>query len=122
MIKRIETHCNDDTCPACVIAGDFIFLSHHAGGNSSTDVTHQTRAALTALTKTLQSANAGLNDLVQITLYLKNKNDFSIAREVFLEFFTDGLYPARMTVFTDFINESCLCMVDGVAYRCKENQ
>lgn len=44
MITRSDTHCNDATCPACVIAGDFIFLSHHAGGHDSTDVIHQVRA------------------------------------------------------------------------------
>ncbi|EPM4908863.1 RidA family protein [Klebsiella oxytoca] len=120
MITRSDTHCNDATCPACVIAGDFIFLSHHAGGHDSTDVIHQVRATLSALTKTLHLENADLKDIVQITLYLKKKSDFPLARAVFSEYFTEGLYPARMTVITDFINESCLCMVDGIAYRCNQ--
>jgi hypothetical protein len=25
MIKRIPTHCGDDTCPSWVVAGDYIF-------------------------------------------------------------------------------------------------
>lgn len=32
MITRLLTHCKDDTLSSCVIAGDFIFLAHHGGG------------------------------------------------------------------------------------------
>ncbi|MFT8211268.1 MAG: RidA family protein [Symbiopectobacterium sp.] len=77
------------------------------------DAVFQARASLRALSKTLQSVNASLDDMVQLTLYLKHRHDFPAVRDTFREFFTDGHYPARMTVFTDFINESCLCMVDG---------
>lgn len=115
MIIRTASHCNDDTCPACVVAGGFIFLSHHTGGHEISDVEFQVRATLTALSRTLQSVNADINDVVQLTLYLKNRSDFSAARRVFREFFAEGNYPARMTVFTEFINDSCLCMMDGVA-------
>ena len=29
MMKKLPTHCGDDTCSSCVIAGDCIFLAHH---------------------------------------------------------------------------------------------
>ena len=32
MVKKMPTHCGDDTCSSCVIAGDYIFLAHHGGG------------------------------------------------------------------------------------------
>ena len=31
MLKRMPTHCGDDTCASCVVAGDYIFLAHHSG-------------------------------------------------------------------------------------------
>ncbi|ACS85974.1 RidA family protein [Musicola paradisiaca] len=115
MIMRAAPHTKDDTCPACVVAGGFIFLAHHSGGHEKADAVFQARASLKALSRTLQSVDASLNDMVQLTLYLKHRQDFPAVRDVFREFFTDGHYPARMTVFTDFISENCLCMMDGTA-------
>ena len=43
-IKRLPTHCGDETCPSCVIAGDFIYLAHHAGGFDKREIRHQMRA------------------------------------------------------------------------------
>lgn len=115
MILRAASHTKDDTCPACVVAGGFIFLAHHSGGHEKADAVFQAKASLKALQKTLQSVDANLDDMVQLTLYLKHRDDFAAVRDIFREFFTAGHYPARMTVFTDFINENCLCMIDGTA-------
>ena len=116
MIKRMPTHCGDETCPSCVVAGDFIFLAHHAGGFESNDVVHQMRACFDSLKGTLESVGALLDDMVQITLYLKNIQDFRSARDVFYEYFENG-FPARMSATTDFLYPSILCMVDGIAYK-----
>ena len=115
MIKRMPTNCGDNTCPSCVTAGDFIFLAHHAGGKGN--IEDQMRAALESVKKTLKSAGAEMNDMVQINLYLRSVKDFEKAREVFHEYFDEGNFPARMTTTTDFIGENCLCMVDGTAYK-----
>lgn len=71
MIKRMPTHCGDDTCPSCVIAGDYIFLAHHAGGFDKDDIVYQMEASFNSLKRTLESAGATLDDMVQINLYLK---------------------------------------------------
>jgi 2-iminobutanoate/2-iminopropanoate deaminase len=116
MIKRMPTHCHDETCPSCVVAGDFIFLAHHAGGFDSDDVVRQMEAAFDKLKDTLESAGASLNDMVQINLFLRDIGDFRAARDVFFKYFEDG-FPARMTLTTDFVDASCLCMLDGIAYK-----
>jgi 2-iminobutanoate/2-iminopropanoate deaminase len=116
MIQRMPTHCGDETCPSCVIAGDFVFLAHHAGGFDSDDIVHQMEASFDSLSRTLQSAGASLDDLVQIHLYLRDLKDFRKARDVFFQYFTKG-FPARMTSTTDFIDPACRCMLDGVAYK-----
>ncbi len=116
MLKRMPTHCGDDTCSSCVVAGDYIFLSHHGGGQDVPDLVHQTRATLDSMKKTLASVNATLDDVVQINYYIKNVGDFRKGADVFREYFKNGA-PARMTVVTEFIGEGCLCQMDGIAYK-----
>ncbi|MCL2214374.1 MAG: RidA family protein [Treponema sp.] len=118
MIKKMPTHCGDDTCSSCVIAGDFIFLAHHAGHNyeNANDIVGQVRATFENLKRTLSTVNAALDDIVEIKFYLKNKDDFRKGADVFREYFTNGA-PARMTIFTDFLDDNCLCMMDGIAYK-----
>ena len=116
MMKRMPTHCGDDTCSSCVIAGDYIFLAHHAGGFESNDIAYQMEASFEGLKKTLESAGSSLDDVVQINLYLKKIGDFRSARDVFYKYFKNG-FPARMTTTTDFVDSACLCMLDGIAYK-----
>ena len=119
MLKRMPTHCGDDTCPSCVVAGDFIFLAHHAGGFDEKEIVHQMRATFESLKRTLFQAGVTLNDMVHIHLYLKDLEDFSKARDVFYEYFDKDNFPARMTSTTNFLNSECLCMIDGVAHKQK---
>ena len=115
MIERMPTHCGDETCPACVVAGDFIFLAHHAGGFDKDDVVHQMEAAFDRLKGTLESVGASLDDMVQINLFLRDIEDFRPARDVFFKYFNE--FPTRMASTTDFVDSACLCMLDGIAYK-----
>ncbi len=115
MLRKMPTHCGDDTCSACVVAGDFIFLAHHGGGFDKLDIVHQLRAAFTGMKQTLASVNATLDDLVQLNFYIRDTADFARGREVFYEYFKNGC-PARMTVVTSFLDDRCLCQLDGIAY------
>ena len=117
MLRKMPTHCGDETCASCVVAGDLIFLAHHAGGFDKQDIKYQMRAAFESVNKTLEPVGATLNDMIQINLYLKNLAYFDGAREVFCEYFNAGCFPARMTSTTQFIHSDCLCMIDGIAYK-----
>lgn len=116
MVTRMPTHCGDETCPSCVVAGDYIFLAHQAGGQDRQDVVYQMEACFESMKRTLESAGATLDDMVQIHLYLRNISDFRAARDVFYKYFKNG-FPARMGSTTDFVNPECLCMLDGIAYK-----
>ncbi|MDR1095107.1 MAG: RidA family protein [Spirochaetaceae bacterium] len=116
MIKRMPTHCGDDTCASCVVAGNYVFLAHHGGGQDVDDIAHQVRATFESIKHTLSTVDATLEDIVQINFYLKNRDDFRKGADVFKEYFRNGA-PARMTVFTEFVGESCLCQMDGIAYK-----
>lgn len=119
-IKRMSTHCGDKTCPSCVIAGDYIYLAHHAGGFEKRDIKYQMRAVFERVKNTLAAAGATLGDMVQIHLYLCNLSDFDGAIEVFNKYFDEGCFPARMTSTSEFLDKECLCMIDGAVYKKKE--
>lgn len=116
MLLKMPTHCNDDTVSSCVIAGDYIFLAHHGGGQDIRDIVHQTRATIESIAHTLETVGATLDDIVQLNFYIKNVADFRKGADVFREYFKNGA-PARTTVVTDFVGRACLCQMDGIAYK-----
>ncbi|MCM4082682.1 RidA family protein [Paractinoplanes hotanensis] len=66
-------------------------------GTTSLDIAVQTRAVITNIADILASVGATLDDVVQITTYLVNMNDFGGYNAVYAEFFdVDG--PSRTTV------------------------
>jgi 2-aminomuconate deaminase len=93
-------------------AGDFLFVSGTSArrsdntivgaevdplGTTRLSIREQTRAVIENVRDILQSAGAQLEDLVEISAYLVNMNDFAGYNEVYGEFFGyDG--PARTTV------------------------
>lgn len=66
-------------------------------GVTNLDIREQTRAVIENIRDILNAAGADLNDLVSLTTYLVNMNDFGGYNEVYAEFFDyDG--PSRTTV------------------------
>ena len=104
-------------------AGDFLFVS----GTSSRqpddtiegigDIRVQTRAVLTNIRDILRSMDADLSDIVEVTSYLVNMNDFAGYNETYAEFFDyDG--PTRTTVaVSELPNPQLLVEIRVVAYR-----
>lgn len=93
-------------------AGEFIFVSGTSSrradntfvgaeademGTTRLDIRAQTRAVIENIAAILAEFDAGLDDLVEISTFLVNMNDFAGYNEVYGEFFDyDG--PARTTV------------------------
>jgi 2-aminomuconate deaminase len=93
-------------------AGDFLFVSGtsarrpdnsiagaevDAMGTTRLDIREQTRAVIENIRDILASQGASLADLVEITTYLVNMNDFGGYNEVYGEFF-DYSGPTRTSV------------------------
>ncbi len=94
-------------------AGDFIFVSGTSARQSDNtitgaeqvdamgtwvlDIREQTRAVLENIDKTLRSAGSSLEDVVEVSTFLVNMNDFAGYNETYAEFFDDNA-PARTTV------------------------
>ncbi|WP_341720588.1 RidA family protein [Micromonospora sp. FIMYZ51] len=66
-------------------------------GTTSLDIAVQTRAVIENMRDILREVGADLSDLVQVTSYLVNMNDFGGYNAVYAEFF-DETGPTRTTV------------------------
>ena len=85
-----------------VKAGDYIFLSGQIGlvderGNELKGIEAQTRQSLENMKGILKEAGASLNDVVKVTVFLINADDFAKMNEVYKSFFAED-FPARSTV------------------------
>jgi 2-aminomuconate deaminase len=93
-------------------AGDYLFVSGTSSrradntiagaeadalGATQLDIRAQTRAVIHNISDILSSVGANLSDLVEISSYLVNMNDFSGYNEVYNEYFNEN-GPARTTV------------------------
>jgi 2-aminomuconate deaminase len=112
-------------------AGDFIYVSGTSSrrpdntfagasademGTVSLDIREQTRAVIENIADILREAGAGLGDVVQVTAYLVNMNDFGGYNEVYGEFF-DASGPARTTVAVHQLpHPHILIEIQAVAY------
>lgn len=113
-------------------AGDFLFVSGtssrrpdnsfagaevDAMGTTSLDIRVQTRAVIDNMRDILASAGAGLDDIVEISTFLVNMNDFGGYNEVYGEYFGyDG--PTRTTVAVHQLpHPHLLIEIKAVAYK-----
>lgn len=93
-------------------AGDFLFVSGTSArrpdnsiagaeadefGATRLDIRAQTRAVIDNVRRILAGAGAALEDVVEVSTYLVNMNDFAGYNEVYGEYF-DYNGPARTTV------------------------
>ena len=112
-------------------AGDFVFVSGTSSrrpdntfagaeademGTVTLDIRAQTRAVIENVADILKEAGATLHDLVQVTAYLVNMNDFGGYNEVYGEFFNET-GPARTTVAVHQLpHPHILIEIQAVAY------
>ena len=93
-------------------AGEFLFVSGISSrrsdnsiagatvdtqGTTELDIRAQTRAVIENIRDILTSMDCELDDLVDVTTFLVNMNDFAGYNEVYAEYFNKG-GPARTTV------------------------
>jgi 2-aminomuconate deaminase len=117
-------------------AGDFLFVSGTSSrrpdnsfegvkvdalGTTDLDIRDQTRAVIENIAGILRSVGASLSDVVEITSFLVNMNDFRGYNEVYGEYFSfDG--PARTTVAVHQLpHPHLLVEMKAVAFRPLDN-
>jgi 2-aminomuconate deaminase len=108
IVSGTSARCADNT-----IAGAQV----DAMGSANLDIREQTRAVIENVRDILQTQNANLNDVVEVTSYLVSMNDFAGYNEVYGEYFGyDG--PARTTVAVHQLpHPHLLIEIRAVAYK-----
>jgi 2-aminomuconate deaminase len=113
-------------------AGDFLFVSGtssrradntiagaevDAVGNTRLDIREQTRAVLENIRDILASVDASMSDVVEVSTFLVNMEDFVGYNEVYAGFFTEDP-PARTTVAVHQLpHPHLLIEIKAVAYK-----
>ncbi len=97
-----------------VRAGDYVFLSLHRGYGD--DFTAQFHEIFANLKNTLGQFELGLEDLVKVNVWLKDVRNVRVYEKLFNDYFDKDKFPARMGSTTEFIDDDCLVMIDGIAY------
>lgn len=112
-------------------AGNFVFISGTSArnpdntirgadvdemGTARVDIREQTAACIENIRDILETAGGGLENLVELTVYLTNMNDFGGYNEAYARYFTpDG--PARTTVAVHQLpHPHLLIEIRGTAY------
>jgi len=86
-----------------VNAGSFTFVSGQVAINPETgdlmnqSIEQQAEQVIKNLTAICDKANASLDNIVKLTIYITDMNDFSVVNEVMQRHFKEP-YPARATV------------------------
>ena len=113
-------------------AGDYLFVSGTSSrradntiagaevdplGSTQLDIRAQTRAVIHNMSDILASVGAKLSDLVEISSYLVNMNDFAGYNEVYNEYFDEN-GPARTTVAVHQLpHPHLLIEIKAIAYK-----
>ena len=123
--------------PVAKRVGDFVYVSGTSArrpdntiagasvdelGTTNLDIRAQTRAVLDNIKVVLLEHGADLADLVQVTTYLVNMNDFGGYNEVWAEYF-DETGPTRTTVAVHQLpHPHLLIEIQAVAFAPEEDQ
>ena len=106
---------------SAVRAGDFILVSGTVGtmnaqGNPVEGIEAQTKQCLENIQQVLQAASSSLSDVVKVTVFLANVDNFAKMNAVYRHYFSKDL-PARSTAITGLVNPNMLVEIECIAYK-----
>ncbi len=105
-----------------IIAGNFIFTAGQIPIDPKTnqivqgDIKEQTRQVLENLKAVLEEAGATFDDVVKVTVYMRDLNEFSAMNEVYSEYFKNSP-PARTTVEVSRLPRDVKIEIDLIALK-----
>ena len=97
----------------CFCSGQ-IALHPDSGQMVGSDVASQTEQLLHNLSAVLAAAGSSLGQVLKVTVYLTDMNDFGAMNEVYTRFFADH-HPARAAVEVAALPRAALVEMDAIA-------
>ncbi|KAF7599360.1 MAG: reactive intermediate/imine deaminase [Candidatus Dactylopiibacterium carminicum] len=102
-----------------VVSNGQVQISHFgatkdADGQRLTTIEAQTAETFAHLRDALGEIGLGLQDMLKVTVILRNIEDFNGMHRAWLQYFPENA-PARTTITSAFVSEAVLIQIDGVA-------
>jgi len=100
--------------------GGFLFTAGQIGLNPQTGemieggIESETVQALENLIAVLSAGNSALNQILKVTIFLTNIDDFSRVNEIYADYFTSE-YPARSVVQVAALPKGALIEIECIA-------
>ena len=100
----------------------FLFVSGQgaidptSGQVVGSEIEAQTRQTLTNVRNIVEASGLSLFDIVKVSIFLRDMNDFKKMNEVYKSFFTQNP-PSRTTVETNLPLPNMLIEIDAIAHR-----
>jgi 2-iminobutanoate/2-iminopropanoate deaminase len=106
---------------SAVKAGDFIYVSGQVGhidsnGNRVEGIEAQTNQCMENIRKILDQVDSSFDDIVKVTIYLKDVKYYAEMNEVYSKYFFSRM-PARSTAIAGLAMPEMLIEIDCVVYR-----
>ena len=104
-----------------VAVGDLIYTAGQIAIDPKTNeinhgsVSDQTRIVLNNLKSIMEGAGTSLNNVIKVTVYLKNMGDFPAMNTVYGEYFQAENAPARSTIEVARLPKDALIEIEAVA-------
>jgi 2-iminobutanoate/2-iminopropanoate deaminase len=104
-----------------VKVGNLLFVAGQGAANPKTGqmaegIEAQTRQTLTNIKSIVEASGLSMRDVVKVSIFLKNMDDFKNVNEVYKTFFPEDP-PARTTVEAKLPAVGMLIEIDATAYR-----
>jgi 2-iminobutanoate/2-iminopropanoate deaminase len=103
-------------------SGEMIFVSGQIALDPNTsevvgvgDVTLQTKQVMQNLEAVLQAANAKWENVVKVSIFLKDMNDFATVNGIYAQYFTADAAPARACVEVSRLPKDVLVEIECIA-------
>jgi len=105
-----------------IMTNGLLFVSGQGGIDPKTgklvgaEIESQTRQTLTNVRNIVEASGLSMRDILRVSVYLKNMQDFKKMNEIYKSFFSDAP-PARTTIQAELPLPDMLIEIDCVAYR-----
>lgn len=106
-------------------AGDYVFLAGHGPRDIHTgkvfrsDIEYQTKKTLENILQTLRELHLSLSDIVSVTTYLRNIEDFEKYNEIYKKIIGKP-YPVRTTIVAGLVASDINIEITVIAYKRKK--
>ena len=102
-----------------VIVNNMLFTSgqlpiDYRTGDMPESIEEQTKLSLTNIKSIVEKTSASMKNIIKVTVFLSDMNNFSKMNEIYQNFFTES-YPARSCVEVSRLPKDALVEIEAIA-------